>query len=143
MSLTFDQNGNLPPGINLRTWKEIEESLANNTRRKNLLSGLKQGCEILKQCGCQRIYLGGSFVTTKKIPDDIDVCWEDDQVDFKLLKELDPVLHPSSRRSAQKNKYRCEFSIANNTFEDPFTTCLEFFQQDRNGNIKGIVAVDL
>ena len=93
MSLTFDQNGNLPPGINLRTWKEIEESLANNTRRKNLLSGLKQGCEILKQCGCQRIYLGGSFVTTKKIPDDIDVCWEDDQVDFKLLKELDPIKH--------------------------------------------------
>jgi hypothetical protein len=65
------------------------------------------------------------------------------QLDFKLLKELDPILHPSSRRSAQKNKYRCEFSIATNTFEDPFTTCLEFFQQDRNGNIKGIVALDL
>ncbi|MDB9458853.1 hypothetical protein PN480_06370 [Dolichospermum circinale CS-1225] len=143
MIFTFNQNGNLLPGIHLTNWEEIEEYLAYNKRRKNLLSGLKQGCEILKQCGCHRIYIGGSFVTTKRLPNDFDVCWEDDEVDFKLLKELDPVLHPSSRRSAQKNKYGWEFSIANNTFEDPFTTCLEFFQQDRNGNIKGIVVVDL
>jgi hypothetical protein len=44
---------------------------------------------------------------------------------------------------AQKNKYGGEFLLANITIEDPFTTCLELFQQDRNGNIKGIVAVDL
>jgi hypothetical protein len=143
MTLIFDQNGNLLPGIHLYNWEEIEKYLAYNKRRKNLLSGLKKACEILKQCGCQRIYLGGSFVTTKRLPEDFDICWEDEHVDFKLLKELDPVLHPSSRRSAQKNKYGGEFLIANITIEDPFTTCLEFFQQDRNSNIKGILAVDL
>jgi hypothetical protein len=87
MIFTFNQNGNLLPGIHLTNWEEIEEFLAYNKRRKNLLSGLKKACEILKQCGCQRIYLGGSFVTTKRLPEDIDVCWEDDEVDFKLLKE--------------------------------------------------------
>jgi hypothetical protein len=143
MIFIFDQNGYLPPGIHLATWEEIEEYLAYNQRRKNLLSGLKQGCEILRQCGCERIYIGGSFVTTKIRPNDFDVCWEDDKVDFKLLQKLDPVLHPSSRRLAQKNKYGGEFLLANITIEDPFTTCLELFQQDRNGNIKGIVAVDL
>jgi len=143
MIFIFDQNGYLPPGIHLATWEEIEEFLAYNKRRKNLLSGLKQGCEILRQCGCERIYIGGSFVTTKIRPNDFDVCWEDDKVDFKLLQKLDPVLHPSSRRLAQKNKYGGEFLLANITIEDPFTTCLELFQQDRNGNIKGIVAVDL
>jgi hypothetical protein len=143
MIFTFDQNGNLLPGIHLATWEEIEEYLAYNKRRKNLLSGLKQGCEILKQCGCQRIYIGGSFVTTKRLPNDFDVCYEKNQVDFKLLQKLDPILLKSSNgRFEQKNKYRGEFFIAD--FQvDPFTTYLDFFQRDKNSNIKGIVAVNL
>jgi hypothetical protein len=143
MIFIFDQNGYLPPGIHLATWEEIEEYLAYNQRRKNLLSGLKQGCEILKQCGCQRIYIGGSFVTTERWPNDFDVCYEKNHVDFKLLQKLDPILLKfSNGRFEQKKKYRGEFFIADLQV-NPFTTWLDFFQQDKDRNIKGIVGVDL
>ena len=143
MIFIFDQNGYLPPGIHLATWEEIEEYLAYNKRRKNLLSGLKQGCEILRQCGCQRIYIGGSFVTTERWPNDFDVCYEKNHVDFKLLQKLDPILLKfSNGRFEQKKKYRGELFIADLQV-NPFTTWLDFFQQDKDRNIKGIVGVDL
>ena len=33
----------------------------------------------LQQSGCQRIYLDGSFATSKELPGDFDVAWETDQ----------------------------------------------------------------
>ena len=62
---SFDTNGNLPAGIHLAIWQEVEETLAFNPRRQELLSGLKRACKSLKQVGCLRIYIGGSFATNR------------------------------------------------------------------------------
>ena len=41
----FQANGNLPLGIHLATWQEVQETFAFNPRRQKLLSGLKRACE--------------------------------------------------------------------------------------------------
>ena len=57
----IQSNGNLPAGIHLCTWQDIQEIFAFNARRSELLSGLKRASESLKLAGCRRIYIGGSF----------------------------------------------------------------------------------
>jgi hypothetical protein len=137
----FEDNGNLPPGIYSATWKEVEESLGFNPRRRALLSGLKQACKNLKLAGCCKIYIGGSFATSKTHPGDFDVCWKDDNVDLKLLSELDPVLQDfSHKRAAQKLKYGGEFFLAGTIADAQGQTYLDFFQRDRNGSPKGMEA---
>ncbi|MEB3190059.1 MAG: hypothetical protein VKL42_06915 [Snowella sp.] len=89
---SFDTNGHLPAGIHLATWQEVEETLAFNPRRQELLSGLKRACESLKEVGCLRIFISGSFATNKEFPGDFDVCWADENVDLEKLAEIDPVL---------------------------------------------------
>jgi hypothetical protein len=109
----FSANGNLPPGIHLATWQEVEEFLAFNDRRQELLAGLRRACIPLREAGCRRIYIDGSFATNKEFPGDFDVCWADDTVDFVKLKELDSVLLDfSNHRAAQKSKYGGELFLA-------------------------------
>lgn len=62
---------------------------------------------LLKQAGYRRVYIDGSFVTTKPNPGDIDVCWAIDGVDPEAL---DPVfLDFSQSRARQKARFLCEF----------------------------------
>ena len=141
---TFQANGNLPVGIHLATWQEVQETFAFNPRRQELLSGLKRACESLKQADCPRIYIGGSFVTNKEFPGDFDVCWADETVNFVQLNEIDSVLlNFKNKRVAQKAKYGGELFPANSIADlDSLETYLEFFQK-KNGELKGIIAVDL
>ncbi|MEO0925186.1 MAG: hypothetical protein AAFY63_04860 [Cyanobacteria bacterium J06643_13] len=140
----FDANGNLPAGIHTCTWEEVKEKLAFNARRQELLAGLKRACDVLKQAGCDTIYIDGSYATNKEFPGDFDVCWKDDNVDLKLLLELDPVLLDfSQKRAAQKAKYGGELFLASTIADAKGQTFLEFFQRDRDGNPKGIVEIHL
>jgi len=141
---TFQANGDLPVGIHLATWQEVQETFAFNPRRQELLSGLKRACESLKQAGCPRIYIGGSFVTNKEFPGDFDVCWADETVDLERLEEIDPVLLDlTNKRAAQKAKYGGELFPASVTEGGSKKKFLDFFQTTRNGEPKGIIAVDL
>jgi hypothetical protein len=139
----FNDSGNLPTGIHHANWQELEAKLAFNERRQELLQGMKRACESLKMVGCPRIFIGGSFATNKEFPGDFDICWQDDAVDFLQLQVSDPVLLDfKSRRAAQKAKYGGELFPASIS-ADGYRTYLEFFQIDRNGEKKGIVAIDL
>jgi hypothetical protein len=113
----------------------------------SLVKSFSKGCNELsshsKIVGCQRIFIGGSFVTNKEFPGDFDLCWQDDTVDFLKLQILDPVLLDfKNKRAAQKAKYGGELFPAS-FFADGDRTYLEFFQIDRNGDAKGIVSIDL
>jgi hypothetical protein len=86
-------------------------------------------------------YIDGSFVTAKEIPGDFDGCWEATGVD---PDRLDPVpLQFADRRAAQKARFRGELFPAEEGADPDGTSFLDFFQMDRDGNPKGIVAVDL
>ncbi len=139
---SFDERGNLPPGIHPATWDEIVERYATNERRGQLLEWLHLAIESLRAAGCSRVYLDGSFVTDKEAPGDFDACWEASGVDPDLL---DPVLLDfSDRRAAQKARYGGELFPAQVAAEPGGTVFLEYFQHDRQtGEPKGIVALDL
>jgi hypothetical protein len=139
---SFDERGNLPPGIHPATWDEIVERYATNERRGQLMVGLRTAIVSLHAAGCTRVYLDGSFVTDKEVPGDFDACCEAGSVDPAVL---DPVLLDfRDRRAAQKAKFGGELFPSRFGAEPGGTTFLEFFQLDRlTQQPKGIVAIDL
>jgi hypothetical protein len=139
---SFDERGNLPPGIYSATWDEIMERFATTERREQLLDGLRAAIDSLRAAGCARVYLDGSFVTDKEAPGDFDASWEVSGVDAGAL---DPVLLDfSNRRAAQKARYGEELFPAQAAAEPAGTVFLDYFQHDRTtGGAKGIVAIEL
>jgi hypothetical protein len=144
MSLQFNANGNLPPGIHTLTLTEAHALLVFNERRANLFRGFKSVCISLQQAGCQKIYIGGSFSTNKEFPGDFDACWDTSNVDFKILKDIEPVLLDLSNNcAAQKAKFGGELFPADKPTDLSGVTHLDFFQKDRDGHPKGIIAIVL
>jgi hypothetical protein len=136
-----ETTGYLPPGVHEATLAELVNAFGWNSRRRELLAGLRKGLSFLKHAGCRRVFVNGSFVTSKENPGDIDVCWDEDGVD---PEKLDPVLLEfANKRAAQKAKFGCEFFIASWDADgdgEPFTS---FFRHDREGVEKGIVLLSL
>ena len=132
--------GYLPPGVHDATWDELVEVFAFNSGRVELLQGFRNALESLARAGCKRAYLDGSFVTAKQDPSDFDGCWETAGVDPTLL---DPeLLDFREGRAAQKARYGGELFLANAAADPAGTAFLDFFQGDREGRPKGIVAID-
>lgn len=138
----FDPAGNLPAGIHEATWNEIAMRYGSTAHRRRLLDGLKLALESLRDAGCRRAYINGSFVTAKDHPADFDACWEARGVDSRLL---DPVLLDfSDRRRAQKASFGGEMFPAEVPADQAGTRFLDYFQQDKTtGARKGIVVLDL
>ena len=138
----FDADGLLPPGIHWATWDEVTATFGNTPWRRRLLDGLEMAIDNLRQAGCRTVYIDGSFVTSKEVPNDFDACWEEEGVAPELL---DPVLLQfDAGRASQKARYWGELFPASFGATVEGMSFLEFFQTDREtGGIKGIVAVDL
>ena len=52
------------------------------------MTGLRAALENLKAAGCRTVYLNGSFVTSKDLPNDYDACWEEPGVDPEALDSV-------------------------------------------------------
>jgi hypothetical protein len=138
----FDEGGNLPAGFHDATWEEIVARFGSTAQRQELLSGLHEALVDLRDAGCKRAYLDGSFVTAKEEPGDFDACWEVGGVD---PGQLDPVLLTfADARRAQKERFGGELFPAEAAADAHGTRFLEYFQRDKHtGEPKGIVALDL
>lgn len=86
-------DGWLPPGMWKTTWQQLVCRYAYSTHRKRLMRGLLIALHMLAKAGCTKVMIGGSFVSTKFAPQDIDMCWFEDGMDNALL---DPVLAEDS-----------------------------------------------
>lgn len=140
----FQFDGVLPSGIHWSTIEEIKEKLCFSVKRTELVAGLEKAILSLKKAGCETIYLDGSFSTSTKDPNDIDVCWELINVNLDLLLIIEPVLFNFDfKRKAQKDKFGCEFFPADSIAAPPDKTYIDFFQQDRDGNPKGIIGLKI
>ena len=137
----FLPNGNLPPGIHEATGPEAAHRFGTNPQRQALLDGLFQALQNLKQAGCAKVYLNGSFVTDKEYPVDCDAAWETYGVNPDLLHPA--LLDFSNSRRAQKQTYGGELFPADAVADEHGRTFIEFFQTDRERNPKGIVAIAL
>lgn len=128
----------LPPGVFNSTLEEVYDRYVINQKRLLLFDGLKRGLNNLFTSGCPQVFLDGSYVTEKPIPNDYEVCWDMNFVDPNLL---DPVFFDfSNKRFNQKQKYLGEFfpaSVIEGVSGKPF---LDFFQTDKHtGKQKGII----
>ena len=100
---SFDENGLLPPGIHWASWDEFLARFGTSSWRLRLAAGVRAAIENLKGAGCGTVFVDGSFVTNKEVPNDFDACWEEAGVDPTVL---DPVLLAfDPGRITQKTKY--------------------------------------
>ncbi|MDE3213153.1 MAG: hypothetical protein KGM98_07955 [Bacteroidota bacterium] len=135
MSLIYQKNGNLIPGIHETTWAEFMLEFGYNKHRDKLIEGLARVISDLKEAGVTILYVDGSFVSKKPEPADFDACWDPTGVNFKKLSSLHPVLMDfMSDRAKQKAKYGGELF--------PSPQFLAFFQRDREGQPKGIIKLN-
>ncbi|HBL13165.1 MAG TPA: hypothetical protein DD379_17560 [Cyanobacteria bacterium UBA11162] len=141
---SFDENGNLPPGIHWAEWSEFKERYGTNLKRVRMIQGLEAAMEALKVAGCRAIYINGSFISREREPNDFDACWDSEQVDFNLLQTIAPtLLNYDNKRAAQKVKYQGEIFRSDQVVDTYGTMSIDFFQRDRFKNTKGIIAIDL
>src|SRR5689334_5187962 len=104
----FNEQGFLNKGIYKSTIEEIKIRFgSSNPKRKKLFKGLQDALNNLKNSGIYRVYIDGSFISSKVNPNDIDGCWE---INSDLNKKvLDPVfLDFSNERKLMKQKYNVE-----------------------------------
>ena len=126
----------------MATWDEITARFGHTAWRQQLLAGLKSAVACLKRAGCKAVYLDGSFVTVKMQPGDFDACWDAEGVTGTLLDwELCTAEGFKNGRAAQKKKYKGEFFPANVDADGLGMPYRKFFQQDRDGNPKGIIVI--
>lgn len=114
---------------------------SGNPQRDRLLEGLLRAIDNPYDAGCRRVYLNGSFVTSKPEPNDFDVTWETEGVDFSkvspmLLDRDDLLIHRCRRQQAE---------FGGELLPDQYfgIDSLSAFQRDRSGQPKGIIAIDL
>jgi len=135
----FDDNGNLPPGIHHATLDEIEERFVYNPRRRNLFKGLEKLVEEFRKANCARLYLNGSFITNKELPNDYDACWDVENI----RKSIDPLLlNPFKQLAEIRTKYKGDvFPRIPELLKG--IDHLDVFQKDIDVNLKGVIAIDL
>ncbi|MDC3985969.1 DUF6932 family protein [Polyangium jinanense] len=138
----FDKQGVLPPGVHVATWPEIRARYGHSGRRRKLLAGLEKALASLKEAGCRRAYIDGSFVTAKQGPGDFDGCWEEDEVDPDKLHPA--LLMFDDNRAVQKAIFGGEMFPASARADASGSPFLRFFQkQKETGAPKGILCIDL
>ena len=136
----LQDNRELPAGEHLASINEVEIVYGTSTdRRKELMKGLREAISNLETAGVRTVWINGSFVTSKKDPNDIDGCWEyNSSIDINIL---DPVF--LGNRAEMKKKYGLDFFIANYIEAESGLPFPKFFQKNRDGDPKGIIIVKL
>ncbi len=124
-------------------WEEFKLIYGYNTTRATIMEGMEAALRALKKYRCRRVYMDGSFVTTKEEPNDFDACWDPDGMDVSgLITEYPCFWDLRAPRNSQKELFKGEL-FPSTTPAESGTTFLDFFQRDRDLNRKGIVKIEL
>ena len=140
----FNDDGNLPEGIHLADEVEFIQRFARNSaRRKWLGERLQELFSLVKLTGkLERIFVWGSFVSTKESPNDIDLLFIMSS-DFQIedVPERCRILfdHVRARVSFSADVFWAKSSIG----EDTLNIWLDTYQTTKDFNRRGIVEVRL
>ena len=145
MIALFESDGTLPTGIHLAALEEFENRFANTIWRKQLFSYLLKLIADLKKIGCKSIYVDGSYVTNKRLPSDMDICWEDLGLDYSVVEKELPILFDLDYpRINQQIEYKADIFPAHFIETDSGLYFIDFFQKDKiTGVKKGIVKIEI
>jgi hypothetical protein len=125
----FNELGYLPPGVYEIRWQELMERFATNPQRRRIVTGLAAALRKLAISGCTRVIIGGSFISAKEEPNDFDAYYDNFGLDFDLL---DPLFVEDS--DSQQDVFCGELF--------PTVGYDRFLQTDKEGNPRGVVALD-
>jgi len=130
----------LPPGVHDTTIAEVHAKYAINPHRQKLFQGLLIGLGNIFSCGCQQIFLNGSFITAKPMPQDYEVAWDPANVD---PTGLDPLfLNLMHGTDLQKQKYGGEYFPSSWVEARSGKRFVDFFQTEKfTGQPKGILRI--
>ncbi len=139
--MDFDSHtGYLPPGIHKMDFEHLARRFGWNDWRRFLLGGVERACAELGSVDCRGIFVDGSFVTAKDVPQDWDGAYDPHQVRFD---RLDPImLRYDDGRRAMNAKYLGDIFPWNAKTGDG-GAYLDFFTTDRDGVGKGVVLIEL
>lgn len=135
------RTGYLPAGVHGMSLAECARLFAWNARRRFLFNGLDRAIANLTRANCRTVLIDGSFMTAEEFPDNWDAAFDPTGV---IANYLDPILikHDDGRRTMRAKYLGNMFPWTNTTASvDPLYR--QFFQQDRDGNPKGIVEIQL
>ena len=136
----FDRKGNLPSGVFHAQWGEFTSRFANTPRRAELTSQLGRALGELQGMGVHDAVIGGSFVTSKRMPGDVDMAVFAPNGGYgDVPARLRNVL---SRVAPDVSIYSARHVVGNAPVlpgARPGETFLEFFQHDRTGVQRGAV----
>lgn len=131
--------GVLPPGLHHVSLRELREAFAYNEHRAWLFAGLVSACRDLRQFGCGRIYLGGSYVTSKEYPGDYDACWDPAGVSDQVAQ----LLWDDSLRLEQNRVYRGDLLVSA-AGDGPECRHFQFLSRDKlTGSLRGMIGIKL
>lgn len=87
MLRAFNRDGNLPEGVHVATVEEVVSRFATTSARRKWLGEQFRGLLAMAKSTekLQRVFLWGSFVTSKDLPNDMDVLLVM-SADFELNK---------------------------------------------------------
>lgn len=81
-TLEFAANGHLVPGIYHMSLDEFKGQFGGNTKRAELISEFGRALKALNEAGVKEVHVGGSFVTKRDLPNDIDFAWNKHEQPF-------------------------------------------------------------
>ena len=137
----FTLIGLLPPGAHPSTWPVFVERFGASPHRQQQPLKLETALRLLRDAGCARVFVGGSFVTDKSEPNDVDVAWDVEGVDADAV---DPIFFDfENERAAQKRRFGAEFLPAQLVEGLTGRSFVQFFQFTRDDEPVGNVVVDL
>src|SRR5438445_104617 len=138
MELNFNTKGNLHKTVEL-TLKQFQKAFGTNPGRIEKISVAISFFKIFSTCGCTNVYIGGSFVSTKENPVDIDLCFDIASVDLEKLKKKFPEFFDFNKLGEIRKYKECHIFY----FDTKTTYLLEMLKEDRDGNSKGLVRLIL
>jgi hypothetical protein len=123
----FNANGYLPPGKWSMSWRDFRTDYGFNNCRVHLLSGFRILLILLAESECSTVYVGGSFVTNRSVPNGIDGCFD---VMTTKFAQLDPIFQNPDQ---QYDRFGCRLRM------DWMSQILGFFQSNHDGEPVGVV----
>jgi len=138
MSLNFNTKGFLHETISL-SYEELKYHFGTNPRRMDQINNALQFFRIFHKGGCQTVFIDGSFISKKKYPEDIDLCFDMTGVNTERLKELFPQFFNRNEMGKIRRNTLCHILY----FTDTDKTLFDLLQYDRDGNFKGFAKLNL
>jgi hypothetical protein len=138
MILDFNSQGNLHQTISL-TYEEFVYHFGTNPRRMEQISNALVYFRIFYSCGCKTVYIDGSFISKKKYPEDIDLCFDLTEIDAEKLEKQFPQFFDEKAIGRIHGAEQCHILF----FDKNVQRFYNLLQYDRDGNPKGFVKLNL